>query len=61
MSSSRKRGSKSPRVVLSPEVLEDRTNPAGNVTAMNVGGVLHVWGDSADNRIWISSGGTTPR
>jgi hypothetical protein len=57
VSSSTRRGSKSPRIVLSPEPLEDRTNPSGNVTVIQDGGVLHVWGDGQDNRIWISSAG----
>jgi hypothetical protein len=57
VSPSRQRGSKSPRIVLSPEQLEDRTNPAGNVTAIMDGGVLHIWGDGQDNRIWVASGG----
>jgi len=57
VSPSRQRGFRSPRIVLSPEQLEDRTNPAGNVTAIMDGGVLHIWGDGADNRIWVASGG----
>lgn len=57
MSSSTPRGSKRPRTVLSPELLEDRTNPAGNVTVIQEGGVLHIWGDSQDNRIWIAGAG----
>ena len=57
MSSSNRRGSKSPRIVLSPEQLEDRTNPAGNVTVIQEGGVLHIWGDSGNNRIWVAGAG----
>jgi len=45
------------RAILSPEPLEDRTVPAGNVMAFVDGGVLHIWGDSADNRIWVSGAG----
>ena len=57
MNSHRPRGSKGQRFVLSPELLEDRTVPAGNVTAFVENGVLHIWGDSADNRIWVSGAG----
>ncbi len=53
MSSFTRRGSNKKRVVLSPEALEDRDVPAGNVTAFVSGGVLQITGDSADNRIWV--------
>ena len=43
------------RVLLHAEVLEDRTTPAGNVTAFVSGGILYVQGDNADNQIWLSS------
>lgn len=57
MNSHKRGGSNGKRVVLSAEALEDRTVPAGNVMAVVEGGVLHVWGDSADNRVWISGAG----
>ena len=57
MRSSTRRGSKSPRIVLSPEPLEDRTNPSGNVTVIQEGGVLHVWGDGGNNRVWLAGAG----
>jgi hypothetical protein len=40
---------------LHAEVLEDRTTPAGNVTAFVSGGILYVQGDNAGNQIWLSS------
>jgi len=43
------------RVLLHAEVLEDRTTPAGNVTAFVSGGILYVQGDNAGNQIWLSS------
>jgi|GEM_PF-3004773 len=43
------------RVLLQAEVLEDRTTPAGNVTAFVSGGILYVQGDNAGNQIWLSS------
>ncbi len=42
-------------VRLQAEWLEDRTTPAGNVTAFVDNGILHVRGDAADNQIWISA------
>jgi hypothetical protein len=38
---------------LSVECLEDRTVPAGNVTAVVVGGVLQVEGDGSANLVWV--------
>ena len=43
------------RVRLQAEVLEDRTTPAGNVTAFVSGGILFVQGDIASNQVWLSS------
>jgi hypothetical protein len=43
------------RVVLGAEALEDRTLPAGNVTAYVSGGILFVQGDNANNQIWLSA------
>jgi hypothetical protein len=43
------------RVRLQAEALEDRTTPAGNVTAFVSGGILFVQGDSASNQVWLSS------
>lgn len=51
------RGRKARRVALSPESLEDRVVPAGNVLAFLNNGVLHVWGDGADNRVWLAGAG----
>lgn len=43
------------RPSLSVEALEDRTVPAGNVTAFVAGGVLQVIGDAADNVVWVEA------
>jgi hypothetical protein len=43
------------RAQLHAEMLEDRTTPAGNVTAFVSGGILFVQGDSASNQIWLSA------
>jgi hypothetical protein len=48
-------GSHRRRAVLSPEVLEDRTTPAGNVTAFVSGGVLHITGDAQANHISVTA------
>lgn len=45
------------RVVLTAEALEDRVVPAGNVTAILSGGVLHIFGDDQANRIWVAGAG----
>lgn len=45
------------RYLPSLEVLEDRTTPAGNVTAIMTGGSLFITGDHEANRISISSAG----
>ena len=44
------------RAVLSPDCLEDRTVPSGNVTASVRGGVLHIDGDALSNEIWVTTG-----
>ena len=36
------------------EALEDRIVPAGNVSAFVSGGVLHIWGDSQANQVWVA-------
>ncbi len=46
-------GSLRKKVALSLEHLEDRTVPAGNITATVFGGVLQVQGDSAANQVWV--------
>lgn len=42
---------------LNLNALEDRTTPAGNVTAFVGNGILYVVGDAADNQVWISGTG----
>lgn len=45
----------SQRVILTTELLEDRTVPSGNVTAQVVGGMLRIDGDALHNQILITS------
>lgn len=42
------------RVILSPEQLEDRTVPSGNVTANVVGGMLRIDGDTQHNQLMVT-------
>jgi len=50
-------GGKRKRIVLVAEHLEDRTLPAGNVTAFVSAGILNVFGDAAANRVLVAAAG----
>jgi hypothetical protein len=42
------------RITLSPEQLEDRTVPSGNVTAVVTRGMLEITGDAQGNQVWVN-------